>query len=202
MSYSQSGEDHVIESILGARAEGFYVDVGAYDGTELSNTRLFYDRGWTGINIEPHPGSFERLAATRPRDVNLNVALGAERGEMIFYLTEPKPLSTFNKHDVDRQIGVGYIRQVAQVRVPVQTLTDVLAEHAAGKVIDFLSIDAEGYEALVLAGYDWTQKPKLLVIEHEVSGRNTTAEWEHLVLRQGYRRNCVVGCNTFYVVEQ
>ena len=47
---------------------GFYVDVGAADPEELSVTRAFYERGWSGINVEPRDEYFEKLILARPRD--------------------------------------------------------------------------------------------------------------------------------------
>ena len=90
-----------------------------------------------------------------------------------------------------------------EVTVPIATLASILNVHVPpDKPIDFMTIDTEGAERLVLAGNDWSRwKPPLLVIEYAVSGRDTTAEWEALVLAQGYRRHSVVGCNVFYALR-
>jgi FkbM family methyltransferase len=196
----QANEDAAIDAFFGGKQSGFYVDVGAHDGSYLSNTLVFYERGWRGINVEPNPDSFRRLAADRSGDVNLNLAVADRGGACTFYKTEPPFLSTFNRADVDRQVKVGYIRSFTEVTVPIATLASILDEHAPpDKAIDFMTIDTEGAERLVLEGHDWSRwKPPLLVIEYVVSGRETTAEWEELVLRQGYRRHAVVGCNIFY----
>jgi hypothetical protein len=52
-SYSQHQEDLLIDLLLGQKATGFYVDVGANHPVRNSNTKRFSDRGWTGINAEP-----------------------------------------------------------------------------------------------------------------------------------------------------
>jgi FkbM family methyltransferase len=201
--HGQANEDAAIDVFFGGRQSGFYVDIGAHDGNYLSNTRFFYERGWRGINVEPNPDSFSRLAAGRREDVNLNVAVSDRDGECTFFKTEPPFLSTFNRADVDRQIKIGYISAFAEVTVPSATLASILGAHAPpDKPIDFMTIDTEGAERLVLAGNDWSRwKPPLLVVEYAVSGRDTTAEWEDLVLQQGYRRNNVVGCNIFYTLQ-
>ena len=59
---------------------GFYVDVGAADPEEWSVTRAFYDRGWSGINVEPLDEYFDKLVQARPRDTNLKVAVGRAAG--------------------------------------------------------------------------------------------------------------------------
>src|SRR3989344_9673220 len=60
-SYSQRGEDIVIDHLLKHKKIGFYIDVGANDPIRFSNTNRFYKRGWTGINIEPDVVCFEKI---------------------------------------------------------------------------------------------------------------------------------------------
>src|SRR2546422_7104389 len=75
-SYSQNAEDVRLWRVLQDLDDGFYVDVGAGHPNLDSVTQLFYERGWSGINIEPGP-HYADLAENRPRDVNLRVAVGA-----------------------------------------------------------------------------------------------------------------------------
>ena len=65
---------------------GFYVDVGAYDPFNVSNTLLLYRQGWHGINIEPDPAALARLQRFRPRDTNLGLAISDVSGEAAFLL--------------------------------------------------------------------------------------------------------------------
>ena len=54
-------------------SSGFYVDIGAFHPTEDSVTKLFYDRGWRGINVDPVPevvASFEHPFASFDRSGN------------------------------------------------------------------------------------------------------------------------------------
>jgi hypothetical protein len=53
ISYGQNSEDVVLWRALRDIGTGFYVDVGAGDPKEDSVTHAFYERGWSGINIEP-----------------------------------------------------------------------------------------------------------------------------------------------------
>ena len=50
-----------------------------------SVTKLFYDAGWHGINVEPSPKWFARIVEQRPRDINLQVAVSETPGEITFY---------------------------------------------------------------------------------------------------------------------
>src|SRR5438552_17947489 len=71
-SYSQGGEDLVMDNFFNGKRKGFYVDVGANDPTRFNNTKRFYKKGWRGINIEPDPKLFEKIKSDRSRDTNLN----------------------------------------------------------------------------------------------------------------------------------
>jgi len=79
VSYAQNFEDVMLWRALRQVAHGFYIDVGAGHPDESSVTRAFYDRGWRGLNIEPSEHYFQRLAAARPLDTNLQLALGRRR---------------------------------------------------------------------------------------------------------------------------
>lgn len=68
-SYSQEGEDRLLDRYFGNRANGFFVDVGAHHPHRFSNTYLFYKRGWRGINIDAMPDSMKAFKSMRPRDV-------------------------------------------------------------------------------------------------------------------------------------
>src|SRR5580700_8067787 len=96
ISYAQNFEDVLLDRLFENRDSGFYVDVGAMDPVHDSVTKAFYDRGWRGINIEPHPQFYERLVAERSRDINLNVAVGDVEETRTLYAFPGEGLSTFN----------------------------------------------------------------------------------------------------------
>jgi hypothetical protein len=54
VSYAQNYEDILLGRAL-RKSEGFYIDVGANHPVFHSVTKLFHDRGWRGINVEPSP---------------------------------------------------------------------------------------------------------------------------------------------------
>jgi FkbM family methyltransferase len=182
---------------------GFYVDVGAGDPVLDSVTKLFYDRGWHGINIEPHAGSYARLEAERPRDVNLCAGLAVKPGRRPFFESASHPgSSTFS-----RRVATSFPfedRELRTVEVEVTTLGAVCSRHAPG-VIDFLKIDAEGLEREVILGGDWRRfRPRVLVVEATVPNTPEPdfAGWEPLVLGHGYLFALFDGLNRFYVREE
>ncbi len=165
-SFSQYGEDLVIDAMLGSPAHGVFVDVGANDPSELSNTRRFYDRGWRGINIEPDTEQFAAFERLRPCDVNLNIGIAESAGEMTFYRMDPSTLSTFDlEASIDNLAHPGS-RLAAEVPVPVRPLAAVLDEYLDGRPIDLLSVDTEGLDLTVLQSNDWQRyRPRVVLVE-------------------------------------
>ena len=59
ITYAQNFEDVMLERALKSVSAGTYIDVGAWHPEFDSVTRHFYERGWSGINIEPVPAHYE-----------------------------------------------------------------------------------------------------------------------------------------------
>ena len=88
VSYAQNGEDVILWRVFKDIVSGTYVDVGAADPTLFSVTRAFYDRGWSGINIEPAPEYATLLEEERPRDLTLRCGASDTSGEATLYVVE------------------------------------------------------------------------------------------------------------------
>lgn len=163
-SYSQNGEDLIIEKIVNKRGKGFYVDVGAYDPDRFSNTKRFYLKGWRGINIEPNPNSFLKFKNDRARDINLNIGIAKKNGYLDFFTMFPDTLSTFSK-TVVRQYQAEGFELVSVTQIKVMTLSDIFRKYKAYK-IDFMSVDTEGYDLTVLKSNDWVKfRPRVVILE-------------------------------------
>ena len=80
--FSQLYEDYVLAYVFQDRKMGFYVDVGANDPNHDNVTKIFYERGWRGVNIEPNVGFFRELDAQRPGDRNVNAVISDAAGEV------------------------------------------------------------------------------------------------------------------------
>ena len=164
MSYSQYGEDLYIDRILGHKKKGTYVDIGANNPSVLSNTKKFYDRGWTGINVEPDQSNFNLFVQESPLDTNLNIGISDTPGKLTFYVFEEDTLSTFSEEDANRQIKSGR-DLVAKKIIETHKLSKIF-EDANLQGIDFMSVDTEGYDQQVLNSNDWNRfRPTLICIE-------------------------------------
>lgn len=166
-SFSSAGEDMILRHLVGSdKMDGFFVDVGAYHPVVFSNTHFFYVNGWRGINIEARPGSRGLFQAVRPHDINLEVGVSKERGEMTYYYIGPdSPMNSFSREFLEK---IGMMGQVTnEIPIPVFPLADLLGEHLPpGQVIDFMSVDVEGFDLQVLESNDWDAfRPKFVVVE-------------------------------------
>jgi hypothetical protein len=64
---SQNNQDLIIDYILNHKSEGFYIEFGADDGIQNSNSYLFsLKENWSGILIEPNKSRFSLLQKNRP----------------------------------------------------------------------------------------------------------------------------------------
>jgi FkbM family methyltransferase len=202
LSYAQNGEDFTLWRALHDVNAGTYIDIGAYDPDTDSVTRAFYDRGWSGINIEPVDAYWEQLHRARPRDVNLRLAVGAESGERDFFNVDDTGLSTLDRMVAERHRVAGFT--VVPTRVNVRTLREIWCEFVRGEV-HFLKIDVEGGEADVLVGADLAhQRPWIIVLEATapLTRRPTHAEWEPLLTQASYRFVHADHVNRYYVAEE
>ena len=174
LSYARNAEDVVLARAFGAQPSGFYIDVGAGDPESGSVTRHFYEREWSGINVEPSPRGHALLRAARPRDLNLPVTLAGHP-------------------PADREDPAGG-------DVEVTTLAELCARHVTGAV-DFLRIDASGAEDAVIQGGDWTRfRPRVVLVLTARAGPvdPSPAPGEARLLAANYRFALFDGLNRFY----
>lgn len=203
VSYAQNLEDVVLNRRFRDKPHGTYVDVGASHPVVDSVTHAFYERGWSGLNIEPLPDRIAELRYARPRDLNLQIAVAEAPGRATFHVF-PRwhGLSTLDGAIAGEMRRWG--DEAYPVEVEIRTLSDVLAE-AGVREIDVLKIDVEGAEGRVLAGLDLARwRPVVLLMEATYP---TTAEpnhqgWEPALLAAGYRFVLFDGLNRFYLREE
>jgi FkbM family methyltransferase len=168
MYYSQSGQDKwVIETL---KKTGFFVDVGAYDGIQTSNTYALEKLGWEGICIEANPDVFKTLEQNRECKC-INQAVTNQPGNILF--------------TTDR------ITLNSGTPVYGNTLDNILKTWEAPKVIDYLSIDIEGHEYEALKNFPFNEYQfKLITIEHNLycDGPKNKELLFNLLSSNGYTR--------------
>ncbi|HEX3053271.1 MAG TPA: FkbM family methyltransferase [Aggregatilineaceae bacterium] len=198
--YSQHGEDFLLWQLFKDQAApGYFVEVGALDGTRFSNTYSFEREGWTGICVEAHPDYIPLIKRNRPNSICVWAAAGDHDGEITFYTNSRGSLSTLDPsmEGFFRQNYGRYFTGFKPVQVPIKTLNTILSEANAPSAIDIVSIDVEGAEMLVLQGFDLTHySPRVLVIEALDTDfeQNLDAHLQN----HGYQRARTFGGNIFY----
>ena len=170
--------DKKLISVIGDH-QGFFVELGANDGISQSNTKhLEMFHGWRGVLIEPYPGNYRKLSRTRSSSshfVNAAcVSFEFPKDEMELTYSDLMTVPMEGASDVaDRkrhaESGKKWLRGHETVKTflaRARTLTAILDEANAPKVIDLLSLDVEGGEIEVLNGVAYaTYRFKWILVE-------------------------------------
>lgn len=166
-SYSQEGEDMILNRIFEDKSSGFYVDIGAHHPRRFSNTYFFYKRGWSGINVEPNPDVIRIFNSDRARDVNLQCGIADFEGTLKYYYFDDPALNTFDENVVQARLKNTPYKLIKRENIPVVRLDCILKEYLpTGQQIDFLSVDVEGFDFSVLKSNDWCQfRPSCVLAE-------------------------------------
>lgn len=168
-SYSQFGEDAVVQAFFRNKTDGFYVDVGAYHPHLYSNTYALYRCGWHGLAIDPNPAMQLLFKLFRSRDTFVCAGVGEGEGSY----------QTF---------ADGAYNQVTKgTGLTLRRLDDILHEHHITH-IDFLSVDVEGRDLEVLRTHHWAIRPRLIAIEADLE--SPAAEF---LKEKGYMLRCITG---------
>lgn len=202
VSYAQNFEDVMLWRAFQNMGAGFYIDIGAHDPTTDSVTRAFYERGWSGINVEPVENEFNLLSKERLRDTNLNVAVGRAPGSMPFYVFPGTGLSTLSQSNAQAHISQGH--EVVEREITVTTLA-AIAEKYVTKDVEFLKIDVEGGERDVLLGASFERfRPKIILVESTQPGSQTPdhQSWEYILNEADYQFAWFDGLNRFYIASE
>ena len=101
-SFSQEGEDMILNRIYEHKKDGFFVDIGAHHPMRFSNTYLFYNKGWRGINVDAAPGSMIDFKKHRPRDINLEIPVSDKSDELEYFMFNDGALNTLDKERANK----------------------------------------------------------------------------------------------------
>ena len=206
ISYAQNFEDVVLDRVFHDVENGRYIDIGAYDPDIDSVTKHFYDRGWSGVNVEAVARFHNKFVAARPRDLNLNVAVGATIGTVEFHEWGDSGLSTY-RETFDAATAAALPFRRTSYHVPMTTLAEITVR-LDDRPVDFLKIDVEGAERDVLIGAEWWAfRPRVIVVEavrpRPIGGpvrgyEPAWFEWEGILFDNGFEFALFDGLNRFY----
>jgi len=200
--HSQHGQDLFVDNfIFRGRREGFFVDVGAYDGVTYSNT-CFLERelGWRGICFEANPRAHAKLVAAR-KALAVNAGVGAaERSLRFLSLPESGEMGSgfldFYPPEYQRDEWVAEMCQKggALHEVKILQFNAALQSHGCTH-IDYLSIDTEGADFEILRSLDLARfKVAVVDIENNHFGDEICVYMD----QQGYELRAVLGTDEIY----
>ena len=182
--YSQLGQDKNVLEYYSQKSDGYFVEIGAYDGVDLSNTYALELLGWKGICVEPLPSCYQTLIKNRTCKT-YNVAVDKSGGHTLEFVVADMlsgDIDRLDKSRVDREFGLSN-----RITVKTINITDLLDDAGAPNFIEFLSLDTEGSEYDILLGLDFNKYSfGYISVEHNYKEPVRTKIRE-LLQSQGYR---------------
>ena len=167
-SYSQEGEDMILRRLFAEKKVGFYVDVGAHHPKRFSNTYFFYKLGWRGMNIDAMPNSMKSFDRIRPRDINIEKPISNKKQVLTYYAFNEPAINGFSKELSEERAGKDNPYRIIFTKdIETAKLSEILDSWLpANQEIDFLSIDVEGLDFMVLQSNEFQKySPKVVLIE-------------------------------------
>lgn len=168
VSKAQLFQDVFALHALSWRKSGFFVEFGATNGEDLSNTYLLEKNfAWKGILSEPNPVWHKDLNKSRQCTID-HRCVWSETGSNIM----------FSYSDVDAEFATAEIFQLSDMHAKIRkdfkimevetvSLNDLLYQNQAPSVIDYLSIDTEGSELEILTPFDFKNyHVNVITVEH------------------------------------
>lgn len=200
MTHSQLGQDQWVIDKLGANYEGFFVDLGAYDGVRHSNTLLLEQSyGWDGICIEANKQIFPALKANR-RCTCVKRLISDERKHYRFVygnqwsgICDYMPTAFQAEHE-RRNNPVEFISSYH--------LWQILAWNKCPSRFDYLSLDVEGAELPILEDTLWNSdfRPRLITVEFRYD-QLLLEQLEQLLEGHGYRLDQIMDFDACFELE-
>jgi FkbM family methyltransferase len=184
-SHSQLRQDLFTLNQLNFKKNGFFVEFGATNGVNLSNTHLLEKEfNWNGILAEPAKVYHKELSENRNCYIEKKLVWKDSKSKLIFIETSIKELSTikeYSKFDFHKR------KAHKEYTVDTISLNDLLKKYNAPNIIDYFSIDTEGSELDILNNFDFNSYQfRVITCEHNYSSNRDKIY--NLLSNNGYKR--------------
>lgn len=155
--------DRWVCEMLHYKREGFFIDAGAFNGVDISNTYyLEKELGWNGICIEAGEENYQELIKNRGC-LCIKKALWTFDG-----------IVRFNQNWTVGRVGTG---------IEIESICFKTLLRDVPPIIDYISLDVEGDELEILMTFPWNYRVRLWTIEHNSLHKQ---EIRDLMLSKGY----------------
>lgn len=203
--WSQYGQDHHVDKILNQKRNGFFVEIGGYDGESHSNT-LFFERqrGWNGLLVEANPFTFQQMVDKDRSCYMINACISRDVPKMQFKIaggitSAVDLMSQGHGNRIKNQInqygrfktweGSGKV-----VDTTCHALSQILQQLGTFS-IDYFSLDVEGAELFILQSLDW-DKLSIDILTIEV--QENRAKIHDFMVSKGYKRISSISIDDVY----
>jgi hypothetical protein len=201
-TFSQHGEDLLILNLFDQLKieKPSYLDLGAHHPINISNTKLLYDRGSRGVNIEANPYLISLFFQQRPDDINVSIGvthLPCETEAEFLMYDHFSGRNTFLESEVEYAKDSVYGKKITQkIAVNCKSINKIVEEYCGSKFPDFLSCDLEGldYDVLNSANFEDYGKPKILCVE-----ARDINKMQEMIEPKGFQFICCMGNNMIFV---
>eukprot|EP00579_Thalassiosira_antarctica_P002619 CAMPEP_0201875086 /NCGR_PEP_ID=MMETSP0902-20130614/7149_1 /ASSEMBLY_ACC=CAM_ASM_000551 /TAXON_ID=420261 /ORGANISM="Thalassiosira antarctica, Strain CCMP982" /LENGTH=249 /DNA_ID=CAMNT_0048402059 /DNA_START=133 /DNA_END=879 /DNA_ORIENTATION=- len=189
---AQDGIDRcLIENYFPAVCQGTYLEIGALDGIQSSNTYAFYKvLGWKGVNIEIDPDNYEQLALNRHDDIaNVQAAVCSESQRVHYAIGEDKAVGGIWEFSSEAHRERWWPGMTLYDTIPLKctTLQSILDKIGIGKhFFDLATFDLEGAELSALLGIDFDKISFGVIIIEKNGDGDINQQTEDLLRSKGY----------------
>ena len=208
-SYSQAGEDSIVAHITASLGIPFdkcnYLDLGANQPKEMSNTYFFYSHGASGVLVEANPHLAERLRAIRSRDTVLNNCVGNSSGKIMkFNILNIDGLSAFG--DVSDILEKNPNTKIEEI-IDIESISvsEIIEKYYAKEPPVIFNIDIEGMEMTVLSEINFEQfRPLIIIVEmipyfNSLVVNNKNSEIYKFLTDKEYIEYAFTGINSIFI---
>ena len=210
-SFSQKYEDiFLYEHYFKDYKNGFFIELGALDGIEKSNTKFFEDNfNWNGILIEPHPIKSKLLNKNRPKCYNFQELISnkIELKEYIYFddlhasVSGIKDtLEDFHFNHFFNNKNLNNHKQ-SSIKLNTCSLKNII-QNINIDFIDFLSLDVEGHELEVLESWDFSIPIYLIMVEKLGKNKNKEKKIDELLFKHHYSFSAKFKHNEIFILDK
>ena len=194
LSKSQLYQDLFVLFTFQEKKNGTFLEYGATDGLNLSNTFLLENQfKWKGLLAEPSKKWHSSLKKNRPNSKIIEECIYSETGKNLNFFTsdvgELSTLEEFRQSDISSMPGNTNLRNKGGYNHKVLSisLNDVFKKYFNNSPIDYMSVDTEGSELLILENFDFKRfSPRIVTVEHNYTDHQNKIDV--LFMKNNYTR--------------
>ena len=175
------------------------MEIGVHDGENDNNTfKLDTDYGWNGVCVDPYMDNMRRRTCQQ-----YNVALGNTNADSVGFLklgglSSLAEVGSCASHNVHHEL---LSRNGTKSTVDMRTPKWLLKDARVPPVIDYMSVDVEGAELLILNEFPFDEYCVRAMSVETNDQHQVERDLHELLSKQGYTYEGHSGVDEFYVKD-